>query len=205
VREPFKELVAELLPEVQKLDPEITMEAKDALFRINRDMRFSKHNYPYKAHMAAGFTRDGRKSALAGYYIQIGKKLTAIGGGLPYLDREVLRKIRIAIGYRPERFNSCMESTEFQRLFGSTLLGEMDDNLPKSFYDVAEELPVIKKKQFYYAAFYYTKDIMMKPYLVQFITDHFKAGIQLNNFLIDAVLNFRTPINNKTNRRVLEH
>ena len=203
VREPFKELVADLLPEIQKIDPDIKMEPKDALFRINRDMRFSKYQHPYKAHMAAGFTRSGRKSSLAGYYLQIGRKLTAIGGGLPYLDREILRKIRIEIGYNPEKFYSVLSEPEFQYLYGG-VLGENDTELAKSFKEIANTLPIISKKQFYYTAFYKTEDVILKNDFVEFIIKHFMAGYPLNNFLINAVSNFTKPIPKRSPRKVLE-
>jgi len=203
VREPFKELVSDLIPEIQKIDLEIRMEPKDALFRINRDMRFSKYRHPYKTHMAAGFSRRGRKSALAGYYLQIGKKLTVIGGGLPYLDREILRKIRIEIGYNPEKFHEIINSSKFKNVYGS-LLGEIDNDLPKSFLEIANSNPIIFKKQFYYAAFHKTEDVICRKDLVQFIISHFQAGTALNNFLINAVTNFIRPIQTKSSRKVLE-
>ena len=41
VREPFKELIDDLLPSIKKIDTGINMQSKDALFRVNRDLRFS--------------------------------------------------------------------------------------------------------------------------------------------------------------------
>ena len=110
VREPFKGLIEELLPEIHLLDPSILMESKDAMFRINRDLRFSNDKTPYKTHMAAGFSRGGRKSQFAGFYLQIGLNHIVIGGGLPYIEKDVLRKIRIEIGYNTEEFQRIIES-----------------------------------------------------------------------------------------------
>ena len=53
VKIPFKKFVTELIQEIQKIDPEVEIEAKDAVFRINRDIRFSKDKTPYKIQMSA--------------------------------------------------------------------------------------------------------------------------------------------------------
>ncbi len=68
------DLIDELLPEIKKLDEENHMESKDALFRVNRDLRYTPDKPPYKTHMAAGFSRGGRKSQYSGFYLQIGVK-----------------------------------------------------------------------------------------------------------------------------------
>ena len=193
VREPFKKLLMDLLPKVNKMDPEIKMQAKEALFRISRDMRFSKHQYPYKTHMAAGFSKGGRKSKFAGYYLQIGRSVTAIGGGLPYLDREALRKIRIEIGYNQNKFNEIIQDPVFTGLYGS-LLGEIDGELPNSFSDISASNPIISRKQIYYTAFYRTENIIFRKDLIPFIMNHYQAGYQLNSFLIHAVSNFKKSI-----------
>jgi uncharacterized protein (TIGR02453 family) len=203
VREPFKKLLEDLSVEIKTVDPEIHMESKDALFRINRDMRFSKYKLPYKTHMAAGFSRGGRKSQFAGYYLQIGRKYVAIGGGLPYLDREVLRRIRIEIGYNPEAFDSIINNTDFINTYGS-LLGERDIHLPKSFSDISEKSPLIAKKQLYYSAFYKTEDLIFNEELLENILHHFEVGSQLNHFLIKAVSNFKKPLPWSSKRKVLE-
>jgi uncharacterized protein (TIGR02453 family) len=202
-REPFKKLLDDLCIEIRSVDPEIHMEAKDALFRINRDMRFSKYKLPYKTHMAAGFSRGGRKSQFAGYYLQIGHKNVAIGGGLPYLDRQVLRRIRIEIGYNLEAFNRIINNEDFVNTYGN-LLGEQDTHLPKSFSDISEQNPIIAKKQLYYSAFYKTEDIIYDEALISKIMHHFKVGSQLNDFLIKAVSNFKKPLKWQNKRKVFE-
>ena len=189
VREPFKDLIDELLPEIKKLDPEIRMETKDALFRVNRDLRFSTDKEPYKIHMAAGFSRGGKKSQFAGFYLQIGLHHIVIGGGLPFIEKDVLRKIRIEIGYSQEAFQEIIDDEEFKRYFGF-VHGEYEKSLPKSFLDVSEESPLIANKQFYYGAIFDTESLLFDDNLPEIIIDHFRAGVPFNNFLIKAISNF---------------
>ena len=60
VREPFKELVGDMIMRVREHEPEIAIEPKDAIFRINRDIRFTKDKTPYKTHVGAHISRGGR-------------------------------------------------------------------------------------------------------------------------------------------------
>jgi uncharacterized protein (TIGR02453 family) len=203
VREPFKELIDDLLPEIKKLDEGNQMDAKDAMFRINRDLRFSQDKPPYNTHMAAGFSKGGRKSQYAGFFLQIGLKHIFIGGGLPFIEKEVLRKIRIEIGYNNKVFQRIIEDPEFKSLFGF-VHGEHVKELPKSFIDIHEESPIIANKQFYYGAFYKTENWLFKSDFPAHILRHYKAGVIFNNFLIKAISDFTLPSFPSTKRQVLE-
>jgi uncharacterized protein (TIGR02453 family) len=203
VREPFKNLIDDLLPEIKKLDEGNHMESKDALFRVNRDLRFSQDKPPYKTHMAAGFSRGGRKSQYAGFYLQIGVKHIIIGGGLPFIEKEVLRKIRIEIGYNKKEFQQLIEAHDFKSLFGS-VLGENEKELPKNFVDIYEENPLVANKQFYYGALYKTENWLFDEDLSSHILEHFHAGVNFNNFLIKAISNFTKFIHTSAARKVVE-
>jgi len=203
VREPFKELIDKLIPEVKKLDEGIHMESKDALFRINRDLRFSRDKKPYKTHMAAGFSRGGRKSQFAGFYLQIGLKHIIIGGGLPFIEKDILRKIRIEIGYNNLEFKRIVNNPEFQTLFGF-VHGENDKEPPKKFVGIYEENPLIANKQFYYGAFYKTEQLLFDNDFPALILKHFKVGVDFNKFLIKAISNFSKPSYSGSKRKVME-
>ena len=56
--------------------------ARNCVFRINRDIRFSKDKTPYKTNLGASITKGGRKSPLAGYYFQCEPGNSFIAGGL---------------------------------------------------------------------------------------------------------------------------
>ncbi|MCG8305819.1 MAG: DUF2461 domain-containing protein [Cytophagales bacterium] len=203
VREPFKALIDELLPEIHKLDPSIRMESKDAMFRINRDLRFSHEKEPYKTHMAAGFSRGGRKSQFAGYYLQIGLHHIVIGGGLPFIEKDVLRKIRIEIGYNTEEFQRILDNPEFRAYYGF-VHGENRHEIPRSFSSIYEENPIIANKQFYYGALYDTKSWLFKGDLPELIINHYRAGQDFNQFLIRASSDFTQFRPGKT-RKILEY
>lgn len=100
LRAEFLELVVRLIAQVSKFDPAIAgCNPKKALFRINRDMRFSHDKSPYKSYFSASITASGLKKPSQGggpaYYFHIdasGTLLIAGGEYMPPADR--LRAIR---------------------------------------------------------------------------------------------------------------
>ena len=80
-RADFLKFTETLLKEIATFEPDLGhLEAKDCVFRIYRDVRFSKDKRPYKNHFGAYFAPGGRKSTKAGYYIHIepdGKSMLA--------------------------------------------------------------------------------------------------------------------------------
>ena len=79
----FRELVELIIREHSKKDGSLAaLSAKDCMFRINRDVRFSKNKAPYKTNFGASIQAGGKKSMLAGYYFHLepgGKSF--VGGG----------------------------------------------------------------------------------------------------------------------------
>ena len=62
IKKPFKEFISKLISEIQLHDSEVLIEPKDAIFRINRDIRFSKDKTPYKLQTSAIVSAGGRKN-----------------------------------------------------------------------------------------------------------------------------------------------
>src|SRR5450631_3458500 len=80
----FGDFIQSIIHKHSKKDPTIgSLKAKECMFRINRDIRFSKDKTPYKSNMGASINRGGKKSMFAGYYFHLepdGKSY--VGGGL---------------------------------------------------------------------------------------------------------------------------
>ena len=83
-------------------------EAKKCIFRINRDIRFSKDKTPYKTNMGASINRGGRKSVFAGYYFHCEPGQSFVGGGIWMPMAPEMKKVRQEIDY-------CFD--EFKRSF----------------------------------------------------------------------------------------
>jgi len=81
VDEPFKLFVNRLLEVICKLDGTIRIDASEAIFRLNRDLRFSKDKSPYKVFKSALINTNGRNKAEPGFYLEIGATDIKISGG----------------------------------------------------------------------------------------------------------------------------
>ncbi len=151
-RADFINLVDDILKQHAKKDEDIAvLQAKDCVFRINRDIRFSKDKTPYKSNFSAGFTRGGKKSPLAGYYLQIepGNK-SIIGGGLWAPETDSLKKVRQEIDYSFGEFSKIIRNKSFVKEYGD--LHKDKDMLlirpPKGYADDNKAIEYLKLKSF---------------------------------------------------------
>lgn len=99
-------------------EPDIReLTAKNCLFRINRDVRFSKNKQPYKTNLAASMSRGGKKSIFAGYYIHVEPGNSFIGGGIWMPMPPEMKKIRQEIDYCLDEFNSIVTGKKFKAVY----------------------------------------------------------------------------------------
>ncbi len=187
VKGPFEEFVAEMISRMQKEDPDIKILPKDAIFRINRDIRFSKDKSPYKKWMAAVISKTGKKDkSYPGIYFHIGAGSLKLGGGLHMMERDDLDKVRKYIQKNSAEFTKLVQDKEFKKMFVD-LKGEKNKVLPAEFKKDAEKQPYLANKEFYFMAEYNDPKVILKPDLVDFMMDHYKAGKNLSSYLKKAV------------------
>lgn len=119
-REDFEKFVSGLIKKVGLFDEDIKeLSPKDCIFRLYRDVRFSKDKTPYKTHFGASFDKGGRKSIYAGYYFHIepGNKSFA-GGGIWMPMAPEIKKIRQEIDYNLEEFQKIISDKKFKKEYG---------------------------------------------------------------------------------------
>jgi len=130
----FEEKVNLMIGDISHFDPSIGMPAaKDSIFRIFRDVRFSKDKLPYKTNFGAFVANGGRKTARAGYYIHIEPGASMVGGGIYMPEPDVVKKLRQEINYNVAGFKKLIEEKKFKKTFGK--LAEFDKlkRPPKDF------------------------------------------------------------------------
>ena len=121
----FSNFIQLLIDELQQLDPTITgLSSRDCMFRINRDIRFSKDKRPYKSNFGASIKRGGRKSGFAGYYFHCEPGQSFAGGGLWMPEAAQLKKLRQEIDYNWEEFQQIIKEKSFKKTFGDLYLGD---------------------------------------------------------------------------------
>lgn len=125
-KEDYSALVNSVILQFGKKDESIaSLTAKECLFRINRDVRFSKNKAPYKSNMGASIIHGGKKSNLAGYYFHFepgGKSF--VGGGRYMVEPDMLKKIRQEIDYSWTEFNKIIANKKFVNFYGDLEKGE---------------------------------------------------------------------------------
>lgn len=133
-------LVDEIIAGIATFDPEIgTLKAKDCIFRINKDIRFSKDKSPYKTNFGASINIGGKKEFLGGYYFHLAPEEIFIAGGTYMPSPPALAAIRQEIDYNLKEFKLLVEDKKVLKRFGK-LDGEKLSRPPKG-YD--EENPAI--------------------------------------------------------------
>ncbi|KAK6834414.1 hypothetical protein PG987_009108 [Apiospora arundinis] len=112
----FVETLTEKITEADETIPELPL--KDVVFRIYRDIRFSKDPTPYKPHYSAAWSRTGRKGPYACYYIHCEPGGHCfVGGGLWHPDKDAIAKLRASIDERPHRIRRVLANPHFRRTF----------------------------------------------------------------------------------------
>ena len=186
VKEPFDELVADMILRMQEFDPKLAIQPKDAIFRINRDIRFSKDKTPYKTFVGAHIARGGRKDhSRPGLYFHLSHEDIMVGSGVYMVDREALHRIRSHIAGNPDEFARLLEDPGFKGRYG-TIRGDANKRVPKEFQGAYEVQPLIANKQFYYRA-KMGPDAIVSDQLTDVLMDHYSAAMGMNGFLTDAL------------------
>jgi len=150
VKVPFRNFVQELINEISLIDGRFSsLTPSDCLFRINRDIRFSKDKTPYKTHCSAALQLgDSKNMSLGGLYVEFGPESCAIYAGVYLPDKETLTRIRTNIASNLTGFRKAIEHPDFKRNFGE-IKGEKNKILPPPFKELAAKEPYLYNKQFY--------------------------------------------------------
>ena len=135
----FGEMVKDRLNNFDNID-------KFKLFRIYRDVRFSKNKTPYKTHF--GLTWHRMKPKLrGGYYLHIENKRSFLACGFWAPIPQDLKRIRDEISHDSRELKSILFDNEFQSVWGQ-LKGDEVKTAPRGFDKNHPDIELIKKKQY---------------------------------------------------------
>ena len=152
-----------LLSEMRRHDHIQTRTAKDSLFRIYRDIRFSKDKSPYKTYWAGHFKRATKKLR-GGYYFQIGPGETMGAGGFFSPDTKDLLRIRKDIDRNFGDWKKMLADKKIANSFGE-LKGEMVVTSPKGFSKDNPAIELLKYKQFYFSRSFTDKEVLSSDFM----------------------------------------
>ena len=186
VEKPWLNFIEAVIDQVSAIDPTIKMTAKEGVFRIYKDTRFSKDKTPYKTQMSAVVAEGGRKGKKAGgIYLEASADSMKIYSGFYMPDKADLQKVREAIASDLTGFAAILEEPDFKEKFGA-IQGEKNKRLPTEFLEDAEKQPLIFNKSFY--VFHeLPAEMLLSDDLLSIVTAYFRAAKPLGDFFLEAI------------------
>lgn len=182
VKKPFQEFVRAAIDEMEKVNPAIKgLEPKDAIFRINRDVRFAKDKSPYKIQMSAVVGPGGKKNYTGnGLYFEFTPEHVRFYSGVYEADKDTLQAVRNSIAQNLNEFKSCYTNPDFKNLFGE-IRGEKNKVLPKELKESGEQEPLLFNKQFYFFC-EHPESLIESDDLMQKLLEAYRVAQPIQNF-----------------------
>ena len=181
----FDGFVEKLIAALIKTDPRLAgLQVKDCIFRIYRDVRFSKNKDPYKTNFAASVNIGGKKSPNGGFYIHIepeGGWGSFIGGGYWMPEAPTLKKLRQEVEFNHEEFFKILKDKNFKKHFKEMEVHKLS-RVPKGMDPEHPAAEYLK-----YTSFLVTEELMAtdikSPDLIKKCVSAYKAMLPFLDFL----------------------
>ena len=186
-RQSFIDLTTHLLEKLSVDDEGLQgLDPKKCIFRINRDIRFSKDKSPYKNNFGAAMAEGGRNSGNPVYYLHVQPQNESfIAGGLYQPSSDVLSKVRQEIDYNASELKTITSAPDFQRYFGE-IQGETLKCAPKGYDPAHPNIELLKLKS-YIVIHKLTDQQLTKPAFPEYALTVFRAMIPFIHYLNVAV------------------
>jgi uncharacterized protein (TIGR02453 family) len=213
-RAEFIEATAQVIGQLTKHDPMLAgVEAKKSLFRINRDIRFSKDKSPYKTNFSAAIAPRGKKDRGPHYYFEVahdGMMMTACG--IYHPDKDATKSIRDTIAADVKGFEKLLKAKPFASTFGGLWGGGEEGDMaedkklvrpPKGYTPETPGIEHIKNRNF--IVFRKVRATSMKPdEVIKHAVADFKVAIPFVKWLREASGVYSTRSQRRALRRATE-
>jgi uncharacterized protein (TIGR02453 family) len=173
-----------LLAEMNKHDTIETASGKDSLFRIYRDVRFSKDKTPYNAIWHGGFRRATKKLR-GGYYFCIEPGKSFVGGGFWGPNTNDMQRIRQDIDLNYDEWNQVLANKTLKQTFGG-LTGEQLSSAPRGYAKDHPAINLLRYKQFL-LKHDFTDAEVLSPDFAKTVSDTFKKMRPFLNFMSEVL------------------
>jgi uncharacterized protein (TIGR02453 family) len=186
VKIPFEQFIQDMIYRIHEDDETLMVTPKEAIFRIYRDIRFSKDKTPYKTHVSAVISNGGRKNySDPGVYLEISAEHMRFYSGIYQLSKDQLENVRRFIISNMDEFNFQLKDKNFRKYFG-TIRGEQNKRIPNEFKEAIIKQPLLANKQFYYFSELGSDKILSKN-LSATLMRFYHAAKPMNSFLREAL------------------
>jgi uncharacterized protein (TIGR02453 family) len=188
VREPLLQFIADFGIRLAEISPHYVADARrsgGSLFRINRDVRFSKDKSPYKTAAGIQFRHESGKDVHApGFYLHLEPDQVFVGVGLWQPDPKTLSRIRDAIVEKPDLWTGAVSNEAFRSTF--TLGGESLARAPKGYDPEHPLIEALKRKDFI-ASTQFSEADACRPDFIDCFSDCCRKATPFMQFLTNSV------------------
>ena len=184
VRIEFEKMSKDLIAAISTFDEDIKhVEAKDCVFRIYRDTRFSHDKTPYKTHFGVFIaSAGGRKSQRGGYYLHLDPAGCFVAAGVWCPQPDLLKALRQSVYDNIDELNEIRNSPTFSQYFTSFFEEDKLKTVPRGFPKDFPDAEMLKLKH-YMVEYKLDEKLINSPDFVQELTDIVKCAYPLNRFL----------------------
>ena len=181
------ELVDEFITRISKFDDNVAaLNAKQCIFRINRDIRFSNDKTPYKTNVGAYIIEGGKKDWRGGYYLHLEHNNSFIAAGLHLPQSDWLLKVRTSISERGDELMKLLNRPDHKKFFGE-FKGEKLKSVPRNFDKDDKHIELIKLKSFDIMYCYDNESIFDTEGFINDAIEKFKILKPVNDFFNEAI------------------
>lgn len=175
-----------LINEIRKFDPAISViNPKDCMFRIFRDVRFSKDKQPYKTNFGVFIAKGGRKSSYAGYYLHIQPGSSFAGGGMYMPPAEPLKAIRDYLAVNGDEFLELINTKDFRAIYPEMLDHKLK-TAPKGFPKDHPHIDLLRYKSFVFSTPLENNVITGKNF-IQHVVNAYRELHPVNEFINNII------------------
>ena len=161
---------------------------RTSVFRIYRDVRFSKNKTPYKTHFSAYITASvGKEIDAPGYYVQVGPGgQTLVAGGLYQPEKAQLAAIRQEIDYNSDALKAVLRAPGFRQYF-PVLGGGRLKKVPAGYDPTHPEIELLKYKSFVASHEIPDAEALAQADFRGYVLERLRVLVPFSQFLREAV------------------
>lgn len=187
LRKQFEQFIAQTILDIAQFDDSVkNIEPKQCIFRINRDIRFSKDKSPYKTNFGAFIAPGGRNSGSAGYYIHLEPDNCLLAGGVYMPPSDRLKALRKEIYENTRAFKKIIHNKDFKKHFNKITSDKMLKTAPKGFPKDFNDIDLLKYKH-YTVIKKVPEDLVTSENFADEVTETFKALYPFNRFINEGI------------------
>ncbi len=186
--EPAKAFVEAVAAPLRAISPTSQAQPRvnGSIFRVNRDIRFSKDKTPYRDHIDMWFwDGEARNRAVSGFYLRIAAKEVIVGAGAHMFDSSNLKRFRSAVS-GGSRGAGLVNAVAAARTAGYSIGGEHYKRLPRGFEDAdGPTADLLRHNALFVDASVITPKELRSEAFVDYCVGHWEKMAPVHRWLVD--------------------